>query len=150
MTDRRTARLNEQLKREISEILNRKVRDPRIGHVIVTEVRVTADLWLARVFFRPQSGEGEVEEVQEGLEAANPFIRKELGKVLKVRRIPELRFMHDTRLDAVARIEAVLQEVLPPEEEKEEGGGEEPKDSVAPSSAPSSPSTEGGDPGEEA
>lgn len=142
MSDRRTARLNEQLKREISEILNRKVRDPRIGHLLVTEVRVTADLWLARVFFRPLSGEDSVEKIQEGLDAANPFIRKELGKVLRVRRIPELRFLHDTTLDAAARIEAVLQEVLPPEEDEEEGGETGPEDGVASSPAPSKPSSE--------
>ena len=53
MSHHRNARLNEQFKREISHILSQKVRDPRIGPVIVTEVRVTADLWLARVFFRP-------------------------------------------------------------------------------------------------
>lgn len=124
MTDRRTARLNEQLKREVSEILTRKVRDPRVGHLLVTEVRVTADLWLARIFFRPLLSEADVQEIQEGLEAAAPFIRKELGSVLRVRRIPELRFIHDTTPDSAARIEELLREVLPPGDEAEEDGVE--------------------------
>lgn len=117
MTDRRTARLNEQLKREVSEILTRKVRDPRVGHLLVTEVRVTADLWLARIFYRPLLSEADIQEIQEGLEAAAPFIRKELGSVLRVRRIPELRFIHDTTPDSAARIEDLLREVLPPGDE---------------------------------
>ena len=62
MTDRRSSRLNEQFKREISEIITRKVRDHRIGLLWVTEVRVTKDLWLARVFIRPQGSESEMAE----------------------------------------------------------------------------------------
>ncbi|MFO8173270.1 MAG: 30S ribosome-binding factor RbfA [Gemmatimonadota bacterium] len=124
MTDRRTARLNEQLKREVSEILTRKVRDPRVGHLLVTEVRVTADLWLARIFYRPLLSEADIQEIQEGLEAAAPFIRKELGSVLRVRRIPELRFIHDTTPDSAARIEDLLREVLPPGDEAGEDGVE--------------------------
>jgi ribosome-binding factor A len=120
MTRHRNARLNEQLKREISDILARKVRDPRVGRVLVTEARVTADLWLARVFFRPLDGSQDAEEALQGLTAAAPFIRTELAKVLHVRRIPELRFLHDTTLDSAIRIEAVLREVLPPD--AEEGG----------------------------
>lgn len=121
MTDRRTARLNEQLKREVSQIISRKVRDPRVGQVLITEVRVTADLWLARIFFRPLEPEASLPEMAEGLEAASPFIRKELGNILRVRRIPELRFIHDTSLDEAARIEEVLKEVLPPENREGEG-----------------------------
>ena len=117
MTDRRSSRLNEQLKREISAIITRKVRDPRIGQLLVTEVRVTKDIWLARVFIRAQGSEPEMAETLKGLEIAAPFIRKELAKVLSIRRIPELRFQHDTTLDSANRIEEVLREVLPPDEE---------------------------------
>jgi len=117
MTDRRSSRLNEQFKREISEIITRKVRDHRIGPLLVTQVRVTKDLWLARVFIRAQGSESEAAETLKGLEIAGAFIRKELTKVLRIRRIPELRFQHDTTLETAHRIEAVLREVLPPEEE---------------------------------
>jgi ribosome-binding factor A len=125
MTDHRNARLNEQFKREIARILSAKVRDPRVGSVLVTEVRVTPDLWLARVFFRPMEGSDTVDETLEGLEAAAAFIRRELGRVLRIRRIPELRFLHDTTLDSAMRIEAVLKEVLPDETGAEEDGTEE-------------------------
>jgi ribosome-binding factor A len=119
VTHHRSARLNEQFKREISEILRLKVRDPRVGRVLVTEAQVTPDLWLARVFVRPLDEGNDVEETLVGLEAAASFIRKELGKVLRIRRIPELRFLHDTTLESALRIEKVLREVLPA------SGGEE-------------------------
>jgi ribosome-binding factor A len=105
--------LNEQFKREIAHILSQKVRDPRVGRIVVTEVRVTPDLWLARVFFRPIDDGASPDEILKGLDAAGSFIRRELGKVLRVRRIPELRFLHDDTLDSAQRIEDVLKEVLP-------------------------------------
>jgi ribosome-binding factor A len=129
MTRYRNARLNEQLKREISEILARKVRDPRVGRVLVTEVRITADLWMARVYVRVLDESPDMEETLEGLAAAAPFIRTELAKVLHIRRTPELRFLHDTTLDSALRIEEVLREVLPPDDGGEgegEGGSDAP------------------------
>jgi len=128
MTDHRKARLNEQFKREISQILSQKVRDPRVGRVLVTEARVTPDLWLARVFIRPLDEGVEVEDTLEGLAAAAAFIRRELGKVLSIRRIPELRFLHDTTLDSALRIEEVLNEVLPQSGTEAEGAAIHPAD----------------------
>jgi ribosome-binding factor A len=129
VTHHRNARLNEQFKREISQILSLKVRDPRVGRVLVTGARVTPDLWMARVFFRILDEGRVLDEVLAGLEAAAPFVRKELGKVLRIRRVPELRFLHDSTLDSALRIEQVLKEVLPPSEDGEtsepNGEGEE-------------------------
>ncbi len=117
MGAKRNARLNEQFKREISEILRTAVRDPRVGFPTVTEVEVTADLWVARVYVRPDPTIPPDDAFIEGLAAAAPFIRRELGKVLKVRRIPELRFEQDRALDHAMRIEKILQEVSIPDEE---------------------------------
>ena len=125
MTHHRNARLNEQFKREISHILSQKVRDPSVGRVLVTEVRVTPDLWLARVFVRSLDDNEMAEDTFKGLGTAAPFIRRELGKVLRIRRIPELRFLHDTTLDSALRIEEVLKEVLPDEGAGGEGEGED-------------------------
>lgn len=126
MKDHRSLRLNEQFKREISGILARKVRDPRVGRLLITEVAVSADLWAAKVYFRLLDGEGDTSQVLEGLDAAAPFVRKELGKVLRIRRIPELRFLYDTTVDSASRIEEVLREVLPHDDEGGPEGGEEP------------------------
>jgi ribosome-binding factor A len=115
MANRRLARLSEQLRREISEILRTSVRDPRIGLPTVTAVNVTPDLWMARVYVRPDptQGGGDLEALIQGLDHAAPFIRRELGKVLRTRRTPELRFEPDTALENANRIEAILNEVLP-------------------------------------
>ncbi|MEX0843425.1 MAG: 30S ribosome-binding factor RbfA [Gemmatimonadota bacterium] len=123
---RRTARLNEQFKREVSDILHRDVRDPRVGTPTVTDVEVTSDLWLARVYVRPGPGEDLEErgpELLAGLEAAEPFLRRELAERLSLRRIPELRFELDRTLDHALRIESILREVLPPDPEGDEGRG---------------------------
>ena len=111
MTHRRTARLNEQLKRELSGLLSRKARDPRVEGVLLTDVRVTPDLWLARVFYRLSSESRASEDVQAGLDAVTPFLRRELGRILRIRRIPELRFLHDETLESASRIEQILREL---------------------------------------
>lgn len=116
MSHHRTARLNEQLKRDISFILSRKVRDPRVGSVLVTEARLSPDHSVARVFVRPMSQDVGVTEMLAGLGAAAPFIRRELGRVLQLRRVPEIRFEHDTTPDSARRIEEVLREVLSEED----------------------------------
>lgn len=120
MSTRRLARLNEQMKREISEILRTSVRDPRIGHPTVTGVEVTPDLWMARVFVRadPSHPADEGDELLKGLEAAAPFIRREVGKSLSLRRVPELRFQADETLEYALRIERILREVLPEDGEE--------------------------------
>ena len=108
---RRIERLNEQLRREVSEILRTEVKDPRVGLVTVTEARVAPDLSFARVYVRPVGGDEE--ELFAGLQAATPYIRRELGKRLSVRHIPELRFEADRALEHALHIEKLLSEVLP-------------------------------------
>jgi ribosome-binding factor A len=130
MSQRRRARLNEQFKREISEILRTQVHDPRIGAPTVTGVDATPDLWSARIFVRPGPTSEETdadEQLLAGLRAATPFIRRTLGQTLTLRRVPELRFELDETLDRALRIEAILREVLPEDEEpeNEEPEGEE-------------------------
>lgn len=123
MSGRREARLNEQFKREISEVLRREVRDPRIGTPTVTGAEVSPDLWSAKIYVRPGPGADEGEEARrdllEGLRAATPFIRREVARNLTLRRVPEIRFEFDRTLDRAMRIEAILREVLPEDENEE-------------------------------
>jgi len=113
---KRIARLNEQLKRELSELIRNDVRDPRVGLVTVTAVDTAADLGSARVYVRTPGTDAERQTTLEGLAAAAPFLRSTLGRMLKVRRVPELRFRFDESLERAQRIEQVLSEVIPPEE----------------------------------
>lgn len=121
MASKRIARLNEQLKRELAELLRKEVRDPRVHMVSVTAVQVATDLGSARVFVRILGGDRERSETLLGLEAAAPFLRRTLGREMHIRRIPELRFQEDHSMERAQRIEQILSEVLP----HEAGEGEE-------------------------
>lgn len=113
MANRRIERLNEQLKRELTDVLLNEVRDPRVGRVTITEVRATPDLYHARVFVTSLGDENERAQALEGLGAASAYIRGELGRRLHVRRIPELAFEWDETLEHARRIESLLREVRP-------------------------------------
>ena len=122
---RRVPRLNEQLKREITDILRSEVKDPRIGFVTVTDVRVSADLSVARVYVSVMGGPQEKAETLEGLRAAAPFIRGEIGRRMRIRRAPELRFELDVTLERAMRIEQLLREVREREGNPDGAGGDE-------------------------
>jgi ribosome-binding factor A len=117
MASKRVARLNEQLKRELSDLIRTQVRDPRVGIVTVTAVEIAADLGSARVFVRIMGDQADFKETLAGLEAAAPFLRGLLGRVLHIRRIPELRFREDRSMEHARRIEQLLADVVLPEEE---------------------------------
>ncbi|MDX1493567.1 MAG: 30S ribosome-binding factor RbfA, partial [Longimicrobiales bacterium] len=119
---KRLARLNEQLKRELSELIRSEVRDPRVGIVTITGVDTARDLGSARIFVRAVNDEA-LPEMLEGLEAAAPFLRTKLGQILHIRKVPELRFQEDRSLEGARRIEEVLSEVLPEDEDDAEGEG---------------------------
>lgn len=120
---RRLERLNEQIRREVSEILRTEVKDPRVGLVTVTEARVSSDLSYARIYVRPLGGEAD--ELIEGLRAAMPYIRRELGKRLSIRHIPELRFESDRALEHALHIEKLLSEVLPHDDQPQDDAEDE-------------------------
>ena len=120
MVTKRLARLNEQLKREISELVHRKVRDPRVGPATITSVEIAGDLSSARVYVRAQNTNDGLRESLVGLEAAAGFLRRELGRSLHLRRVPELRFQQDHSLDQARRIEEILSDVVYPDLDEDE------------------------------
>ncbi len=123
--NRRLARLNEQFRREITAILRRAVRDPRVQDVVVNSVEVTSDLWLARVYVRVGGEDRERREALQGLEAAANFVRRELAAaVLHIRRIPELRFLEDKTLAKAHRIEEILKGLEGGRSEEDDGAGD--------------------------
>ncbi len=111
MPGRRMERLNEQFRRELTEILRGEAKDPRVAGVTLTAVRVAPDLSFARVFVAPVTEQKANDEALTGLRAASPFLRKELGARMHVRRVPELRFEIDESLEHARRIEQLLHEV---------------------------------------
>ncbi len=121
---RRTDRINEQLKQEISLIVRDEVRDPRVGMATITAVVTSPELDHARVYVTSLGDEKERDEIIHGLRSAAPFIRKQLGGRLHMRRIPELHFEEDRVLAEALRIEQLLREALP-EGAREDGDAEE-------------------------
>ncbi len=124
MANRRIERLNEQLRREISDVLRRDVRDPRVGTPTVTRVGVTSDLSMARAFVRIGGAEAERQAALEGLEAAAAFVRREIGGRLRMRRVPELRFEIDRTFEHASRIEELLRQVTPSPEDTDRDAAE--------------------------
>ena len=121
---RRTARLNEQLRQEISLVIRTEVRDPRVGLATITDVEASPELDHARVYITAMGDDAEKEEVLNGLRSAASFIRGQLGRRLHMRRVPELHFDLDRKLENALRIETLLKEALPPSDAEEPDSGE--------------------------
>lgn len=105
----RIERLNELFRRELSRLVLTELKDPRVSGASIPEVRVSSDLSYATVYVRSDLG-GPVEETLEGLERAAGFIRRELGRSLHLRKIPEFRFESDETLERANRIEELLRQ----------------------------------------
>ncbi|MGQ0792685.1 MAG: 30S ribosome-binding factor RbfA [Deltaproteobacteria bacterium] len=109
---KRTDRVGDLILKEVSEmIIQGEIRDPRVSSVALTGVKMTDDLSLARLYFTVITGDLEKREALAGLERASGYIKRELGKRLRMRRIPELRFEFDSTLEEGYRIDDILREV---------------------------------------
>lgn len=110
MARRRAQRAGRLIQEEISKIIQRELKDPRIGFVTVTEVNVTDDLRYAKVFVTVLKEE-EKAPTLEGLEHAKGFIRREIGQRVKLKFTPEIEFRFDESAERGARIEEVLKKI---------------------------------------
>lgn len=115
MPRRRILRLNDLLRSEISDLLLRNVRDPRLSAMVsVTEVRVSDDLKHARVYVSVLGDAEDKKLAMQGLRAAQNYLRHELGNRIERLDIPQLVFELDESIERGARILATLQRVSPP------------------------------------
>ncbi len=115
----RTERVGEQVRNEIAELLTFAVRDPGIGFITITRVRVTPDLQQARVYYTTMGDEKARRETQRGLERARPMIRRHLGRRMRLRRVPELQFFFDESVGRQDRIEQILRDLEQERAERE-------------------------------
>ena len=104
----RSNRVGEQMKKELSEIISRKIKDPRVGFVTVTDVAVTGDLQQATVYITSLGNERERAETLKALEKAAGFMRGEIGSRIRLRRTPELFFEFDSAIEYGNKIDALL------------------------------------------
>lgn len=107
----RPEKLEQFIKEELSEILRREVNDPRIGFVSVTDVEVSVDLRHARVFVSVLGDKDAKTATMEGLESALGYIRRELGRRLKMRFTPDITFKLDESIERGSRVMKLLGEV---------------------------------------
>ncbi len=111
MTYKRSEKVAEAVHEFISGLLVKGLKDPRIGFVTLTGVKLTEDLRLATVYFSVIGSDDEKRESEKGLNSAKGFIRKELGKNLRLRYVPDLIFKYDVSLEYGNRIESLLNEL---------------------------------------
>jgi len=107
----RTARVGDQIRSEIAQLLAREVHDPGVGFVTITRVTVTPDLQHARVFYTALGGDTERRSTSRALERAAPFLRRQIGARLRLRRVPDLEFVFDESIAGQDRIEQILKEI---------------------------------------
>ena len=113
---KRADRVADLLKIEIADLLLKQVRDPRIGSVTITGVKVTDDLRTAKVFFVEMGKDVCSADPQAGLSKATGFLRRELGRRLQLRRVPEIIFVYDPSFAYGNRIDTLLKEIHEKEE----------------------------------
>jgi len=107
----RVGRVGEQIKKELSQIIQSELKDPRIGFLTVTGVDVTNDLSLARVFLSVMGTDEQKEATLKALASGTGYIRSELGKRIRLRKIPELQFKFDASIDYGSRIDSLLHQL---------------------------------------
>ncbi|UFU01069.1 30S ribosome-binding factor RbfA [Radiobacillus kanasensis] len=111
MSDLRASRVGEQMKKELGDIIGRKIKDPRVGFVTVTDVEVSGDLQQAKVFISVLGESKQKQDTLVGLAKAKGFIRSEIGKRIRLRKTPELIFEFDEAIEQGNRIEHILREL---------------------------------------
>jgi ribosome-binding factor A len=111
MASSRTERVGDQIRVEIADLLARVVQDPGIGFLTITHVKVTADLQQARVYYTTLGDDKARKESRRALERVTPFLRRQIGQRLRLRRVPELQFFFDESVERGDRIEQILQDL---------------------------------------
>jgi ribosome-binding factor A len=104
----RPDRVGEQIRQELSQIIAQQVHDPGVGFITLTRVKVTPDLQLARVLYTVMGDEKQKKETVKALERAIPFLRRQIGSRIRLRRVPDLQFFYDESIEHQDRIEQIL------------------------------------------
>jgi ribosome-binding factor A len=108
----RPNRVGDQIREELSAMLTRgEVHDPKIGFITLTRVQVSPDLQIAHVYYTSLGDAAARKDTQKALDRATPFLRRQIGSRVQLRRVPELDFRFDESIAHQDRIEQILQEL---------------------------------------
>ena len=112
----RASRLADQIQRDLAQLIRLEVKDPRVSLVTVTAVEVSADMSQARVFVTTLADAIGAQETIQALQHAAGFLRSRLSHSLKVRQVPELRFVYDESVERGVRVSKLIDEAVKPDE----------------------------------
>lgn len=122
----RQKRVGELVREEIAKIIQSDLKDPRIGFTSVMAVRMSADLRYAKVYVSLLGSDSEKKSSLVGLQRSAGWIRREIGKRLRLRYTPEVRFYEDTTLDDVFHLEEVFKQIHEDRAERKDEESDEP------------------------
>jgi len=122
----RPDRVADLIRGELATLLTRDVHDPGIGFVTITRVQVSPDIQLARVFYTVLGDEKARKNCEKAIERAMPFLRRQIGSRLRLKRVPELKFHYDDAVAGQDRIDQLLNEIHAADRKRDESddGGE--------------------------
>ena len=119
MQGKRLVRVNQLIKEEISMVLQRQLKDPRLGFVTVTEVDTTPDLKHAKVFVSVLGNEKKRDKSLQGLEAAHGILQAKLAQELRMKRTPQLAFEYDPTVERGVRMTMLIDELAPDDDDRD-------------------------------
>jgi ribosome-binding factor A len=122
MEGKRSEKVADLIQKEISQMLVKSIKDPRIGFVTITKVSVSEDCRFAKVYFSVVGTLAERERSMKGLDSAKGFVRKELGRRIRLRYTPEILFQFDPSIEYAIHMGELIQTI---QKEKEPNGDEE-------------------------
>ena len=111
MSSYRPERVGEQIFKEATRLLLYSIKDPRVASVTLTGVQMSRDIGSAQLFFTVTDESTERKNAEKGLKSAAPFIRREIGKAMQLRFVPEIRFKYDKSIVYGQKIDALLHQV---------------------------------------
>ena len=123
MEGKRSEKVADLIQREISEMLVKSVKDPRIGFVTITKVTVSEDCRFAKVYFSVAGTVAERESSEKGLNSAKGYVRRELGRRLQLRYTPEIVFQFDPSIEYAIHMEEVIRNIHRGKESNEDEEG---------------------------
>jgi ribosome-binding factor A len=139
----RPERVGEAIRDELSVLLAREVHDPGVGFITLTQVKVSPDLQLARVYYTSMGDEKALKETAKALGRATAFLRRQVAQRLRLRKAPELQFFYDESIAHHDRIEKILQDLKDEAASREGATATEPGEQSEAEGAPASERGEG-------
>jgi ribosome-binding factor A len=123
MEGRRSEKVADLIQKEISQMLVKSIKDPRIGFVTITKVMVSEDCRFAKIYFSVAGTEAERENSMRGLDSAKGYVRKELGRRIRLRYTPEIMFQFDPSIEYAIHMGELIQSLHQEKESKEDEEG---------------------------